>query len=123
MKKLNIILTILLINFLIGNQTHAQSPPKNNLPSKSLHTQYRKTKIEEIEIFYREAGDPKKPTILLLHGFPSSSHMYRDLIELLAPHYHLIAPDYPGFGLSSKPSPEIFTYSFDHIAVILEKFI
>jgi hypothetical protein len=72
MKKLNIILTILLINFLIGNQTHAQLPPKNNPPSKSLHTQYRKTKIGEIEIFYREAGDPKKPTILLLHGFPSS---------------------------------------------------
>lgn len=121
MKKLHIILTILLFNSVIGIQ--AQSPKKTNPSHNSLHTQYRTVKVEDVEIFYREAGDPKKPTILLLHGFPSSSHMYRNLMELLAPHYHLIAPDYPGFGLSSKPLPKIFTYSFDHIAIIMEKFI
>jgi len=84
---------------------------------------YRKTKIDDLEIFYREAGDPKKPAILLLHGFPSSSHMYRNLMEKLAPHYHLIAPDYPGFGLSSSPSPAVFSYTFDHLSEIVEKFI
>ena len=84
---------------------------------------YQKTKIDDLEIFYREAGDPKNPTILLLHGFPSSSHMYRNLMERLAPNYHLIAPDYPGFGLSSSPSPAVFSYTFDHLAEIVEKFI
>lgn len=96
---------------------------KTVISQTSLHTQYLKVKIEDIEIFYREAGDPKKPSILLLHGFPSSSHMYRDLIDLLAPHYHLVAPDYPGFGLSSKPSPAAFDYSFDHLANVMEQFI
>lgn len=91
--------------------------------SRVYHIKYRKTKIDGLEIFYREAGDPKKPVILLLHGFPSSSHMYRNLMERLAPHYHLIAPDYPGFGFSSCPSPATFNYSFDHLAEIVEKFI
>jgi len=86
-------------------------------------TSYRSVKIEEVELFYREAGDPDKPTILLLHGFPSSSHMFRNLIKLLAQDYHLVAPDYPGFGYSSWPSPSAFDYSFDHLAVIIEKFI
>lgn len=86
-------------------------------------TRYHKVQIEDTDIFYREAGDPQQPVILLLHGFPSSSHMFRNLIERLAPHYHLIAPDYPGFGFSGCPSPEVFTYSFDHLAVIMEKFI
>jgi len=86
-------------------------------------TFYRSVKIEDVELFYREAGDPDKPTILLLHGFPSSSHMYRNLIKLLAQDYHLVAPDYPGFGYSSWPSPSAFDYSFDHLAIIIEKFI
>jgi len=84
---------------------------------------YRRVKIEDIELFYREAGDPGRPTILLLHGFPSSSHMFRNLIKLLAQDYHLVAPDYPGFGYSSWPSPSAFNYSFDHLAEIIEKFI
>jgi pimeloyl-ACP methyl ester carboxylesterase len=64
---------------------------------------YRSVDVDGLEIFYREAGDPKSPTILLLHGFPTSSHMFRDLIPLLADRYHLIAPDYPGFGYSARP--------------------
>lgn len=83
---------------------------------------YRTIKIEGLNIFYREAGDPKKPTLLLLHGFPTSSHMFRDLIPLLADEYHLVAPDYPGFGNSDAPSRETFTYTFDHLADIVEKF-
>ncbi len=79
--------------------------------------------VEGLNIFYREAGDPKKPTIVLLHGFPSSSHMYRELLAGLADDYHLIAPDYPGFGNSSFPAPEDFEYSFDRLAHIVDQFL
>jgi pimeloyl-ACP methyl ester carboxylesterase len=75
-------------------------------------------------IFYREAGNNKNaPTILLLHGFPTSSHMFRDLIPALADKFHLIAPDYPGFGYSSMPTVDKFQYTFDHLAEIVDKFI
>ena len=74
-------------------------------------------------IFYREAGDPSKPTILLLHGFPSSSHMYRDLINDLSFGYHLIAPDYPGFGESSHPSVTVYKYTFEQLSTTIEHFI
>ena len=88
-----------------------------------------KTKNQSItvdgqKIFYREAGDKEnKPTILLLHGFPTSSHMFRNIIPALADKFHLIAPDYPGFGYSSMPSLDEFEYTFDHIADIIDKFI
>ncbi|WP_420880652.1 alpha/beta fold hydrolase [Rhodococcus sp. (in: high G+C Gram-positive bacteria)] len=72
------------------------------------------------EVFYREAGDPAKPTIVLLHGFPSSSHMYRNLMAELADEYHLISPDHIGFGRSSMPAVTDFDYSFDHLAEITE---
>jgi len=84
---------------------------------------YQRLMIGNLEIFYREAGDPEKPTLLLLHGFPSSSHMFRNLIDQLSADYHLIAPDYPGFGYSSCPDPSAFDYSFDHLAEIMEQFI
>jgi len=84
---------------------------------------YRTVTIRNVEIFYREAGDPEKPAILLLHGFPSSSHMFRNLIEQLSADYHLIAPDYPGFGYSSCPGPSEFDYSFDHLSEVMELFI
>ena len=64
-------------------------------------------------VFYREAGEPKSPTVLLLHGFPTSSHMYRDLIPLLADGYHLVAPDLPGFGNTVSPPRGQFSYTFD----------
>ncbi|TGV00365.1 alpha/beta fold hydrolase [Flavivirga rizhaonensis] len=83
----------------------------------------KKIKINGIEISYREAGEQNKETILLLHGFPSSSHMYRDIIKLLSDHYHLIAPDYPGFGLSETPSIDKFEYTFENISETIEKFI
>ncbi|GAA4331613.1 alpha/beta hydrolase [Mucilaginibacter gynuensis] len=89
----------------------------------ALCVRYNTVKIGSVDLFYREAGDPDKPTILLLHGFPSSSHMFRNLIEQLSSDYHLIAPDYPGFGYSSCPDPSIFDYSFDHLAEIIEQFI
>jgi len=84
---------------------------------------YKTVTIEDVDIFYREAGDPSRPTLLLLHGFPTSSHMFRDLITELADEYHLVAPDYPGYGFSSMPAVDEFDYSFDNVARIIEAFI
>ena len=84
--------------------------------------QYRKTKVDQVEIFYREAGPKDAPTILLLHGFPTSSHMFRNLIPALADKYHVVAPDYPGFGSSSMPTVDEFEYSFDNLGNVVEKF-
>ena len=83
---------------------------------------YKTVEIEGLDIFYREAGDPRQPTLLLLHGFPTSSHMFRDLIGELADEYHLVAPDYPGYGFSSMPSVEAFDYSFDNVARLIGEF-
>ncbi|MFA5966773.1 MAG: alpha/beta fold hydrolase, partial [Sphingomonas sp.] len=83
---------------------------------------YHVAKVRGLDIFYREAGPVTAPTVLLLHGFPSSSHMFRDLIPLLATRYHVIAPDYPGFGHSSAPSPEAFTYDFPTLANVVDEF-
>jgi len=79
--------------------------------------------VDGVDIFYREAGDKNKPPILLLHGFPSSSHMFRNLINELSDDYYLIAPDYPGFGQSSAPSPGIYSYTFDNLARTVQRFI
>jgi len=84
---------------------------------------YKTITIDGAKIFYREAGETSRPLILLLHGFPSSSHMYRDLINDLADRYHLIAPDYPGFGNSDMPAREAYTYTFDNLSYTIEKFI
>ena len=84
---------------------------------------FKTVEVDGLNIFYREAGNNSKPTILLLHGFPSSSHMYRDLINDLSEDYHLIAPDYPGFGQSSSPLPSVYEYSFDNLAITIDHFI
>ena len=84
---------------------------------------YRSIGIEGLDIFYREAGSANAPTVLLLHGFPSSSRMWEPLLPLLADQYHLIAPDYPGFGHSSAPSTSEFTYTFDRLAQIMDAFV
>jgi pimeloyl-ACP methyl ester carboxylesterase len=83
---------------------------------------HRTVKIEDVDIFYREAGDKNNPTILLMHGFPTDSHMFRNLIPMLSDKFHVIAPDYPGYGQSSAPSVKDFEYSFDHLARIMDKF-
>jgi len=84
---------------------------------------FKTVKLDGLDIFYREAGNKNKPSILLLHGFPSSSHMFRDLINDLSADYHLVAPDYPGFGQSSKPSVSEYEYSFDNLALTISRFI
>lgn len=81
-----------------------------------MSTSYRTLNVRGINVFYREAGRPNSPTLLLLHGFPSSSHMFRDLIPLLAEQYHLVAPDFPGFGQSDMPARGAFSYTFANIA-------
>lgn len=86
-------------------------------------TRYRTVQVDGLSIFYREAGRPDAPTLLLLHGFPSSSRMFEPLISRLADKYHLIAPDYPGFGYSDAPPPQAFTYTFDHLATVIEHFM
>ncbi len=83
---------------------------------------YRSADIDGVRIAYREAGSPAAPKLLLLHGFPSAGHMFRDLIPLLAERFHLVAPDLPGFGLSDMPERDRFTYSFDNIASVIDRF-
>ena len=90
---------------------------------KSSATLHKTVKVNGLNIFYREAGDVKKPTILLLHGYPTSSHMFRNLITDLSVHYHVIAPDYPGFGKSDQPKIKDFDYTFDNMANIVEGFL
>jgi pimeloyl-ACP methyl ester carboxylesterase len=87
----------------------------------SERVSYRTAKIKGLEIFYREAGSPTNPTLLLLHGFPTSSQMFRNLIPQLADCYHLVAPDYPGFGNSSAPPIDKFNYTFDNLADVIDE--
>ena len=96
--------------------TLTQPASADETPRVTYHT----AKIDGLNLFYREAGDASRPTIVLLHGFPSSSHMYRELIPKLAEKYHVIAPDYPGFGYSDQPSVANFAYTFDHLAAVTD---
>jgi len=86
-------------------------------------TQHKTVKVDGVDIFYREAGPKDAPTLLLLHGFPTSSHMFRNLIPQLSDRYHVIAPDYPGFGNSAQPEIGSFDYTFDGLAEIVEGFV
>jgi pimeloyl-ACP methyl ester carboxylesterase len=84
---------------------------------------YRTVTVDGHRVFYRDAGEPTHPALLLLHGFPSSSHMFRNLIPLLADRYHIVAPDLPGFGFSDAPDRAAFDYTFDNLARVIEGFI
>src|SRR3984885_3325895 len=81
---------------------------------------YRTVTVDGLSIFYREAGRRDAPTILLLHGLPSSSRMFQPLLTRLADNYHLVAPDYPGYGHSDWPDPKQFDYTFDHVAAVMD---
>lgn len=88
-----------------------------------VNLRHATVQIDGLDVFYREAGDPSAPTLVLLHGFPTSSVVYRGLMEQLGGEFHLIAPDYPGFGLSSAPSADEWEYTFDHLADVVDKLL
>ena len=90
---------------------------------KTSKVNYRNTQVNGLNIFYREAGRQGAPVVLLLHGYPTSSHMFRNLIPILAENHHIIAPDLPGFGFTDKPDHESFTYTFDNLAAHIQGFI
>ena len=121
LKQFSLMLGVaLLATPIAAEPAEAASSAAYSIPATPIH--YRTIKVDGLDIFYREAGDPKKPTILLLHGFPSSSHMFRDVIPLLADKYHIVAPDYPGFGNSSQPSRADYRYTFDHLYETVDHF-
>lgn len=113
MKKKNYLMLLMLL----------ASIPFFSLAQTKRPANFKILKVDGLDIFYREAGDPSRPTLLLLHGFPSSSHMYRDLIDDLSSLYHLIAPDFPGFGESSHPSPGEYQYTFEQLSITIEHFV
>ena len=100
-----------------GMTAHAEGV---NAPHALPITHYRTTKVDGIDVFYREAGPADGPVVLLLHGFPTSSHMFRNLIPALADRYRVIAPDYPGFGQSAMPDHTRFSYTFAHYATLVD---
>ncbi len=116
LKNASIALALIFLVSLISTSKAAESE------SPTLQVLHRTVKVDGLDIFYREAGPEDAPTVLLLHGFPTSSHMFRNLIPALADKYHVVAPDYPGFGHSSAPSITEFDYTFDNLANVIDKF-
>ena len=101
----------------------AKQEPEQVVQQPQSHPTLHKTvNVGGLDIFYREAGAKDAATILLLHGFPTSSHMFRNLMPALSDQFHLVAPDFPGFGNSAQPPMEEFEYAFDHLAEITEQF-
>jgi pimeloyl-ACP methyl ester carboxylesterase len=90
---------------------------------KTASISFKTAQVDGFKIFYREAGDPQAPAVLLLHGFPTSSHMFRNLIPQLAGDYRVVAPDLPGFGFSDAPDHKAFQYTFDHLAEVIGDFV
>jgi pimeloyl-ACP methyl ester carboxylesterase len=87
-----------------------------------MSVRFNTVDVDGLKVFYREAGDKTRPTLLLLHGFPSASHMFRDLIPQLSDRYRVVAPDLPGFGMTEQPARDKFTYSFENIAKVINRF-
>lgn len=111
-------LSLVVVFVVVSGNAFAQSK-EAPMPQRTL---YRTVKVDGLDIFYREAGPKDVPTLLLLHGLPSSSRMFEPLLTRLAGQFHMVAPDYPGFGHSDAPSPKEFTYTFDNIATVMDHF-
>ena len=111
-----LVVSVMLASFQLLAQAQGKERPMEH------PTLYRTTQIDGLSIFYREAGPKDAPTLLLLHGLPSSSRMFEPLFARLSDRYHLVAPDYPGFGHSDWPDPQTFAYTFDHYAQIMNHF-
>ena len=128
MKNIVLALSILLLLFSCQEQIPLETNNnKSTLPTskknKKTTLKYKTLEVNGINIAYREAGDKNNPTIVLLHGFPASSYQYRKVLTQLSNEYHLIAPDYPGFGNSDFPDAENFSYTFDNIATVIALFL
>jgi pimeloyl-ACP methyl ester carboxylesterase len=125
MKTKNLILSMI-VAVVIANGAKAQSKQNSTSKTQTMETNqihYRNIKANGLNIFYREAGPKDAPTILLLHGYPTSSHMFRNLIPTLSTKYHVLAPDLPGFGFSDMPDHTRFQYTFDNLAATMQSFI
>jgi pimeloyl-ACP methyl ester carboxylesterase len=116
--------TLLLALAAVSTLARAQmSPLKESATPDGARVTYHTTQVDGLKIFYREAGPKNAPALVLLHGYPSSSHMFRNLIPALSDKYHVIAPDYPGFGFSDSPAPEQYAYTFEHLADTVDHFL
>jgi pimeloyl-ACP methyl ester carboxylesterase len=120
-SRLSALAFLFLVLFVAIAAEAADSGPASNLAIATVH--YRSTSVDGVKVFYREAGPVDAPVVLLLHGFPTSSHMFRNLIPLLADRYRVIAPDYPGFGQSDAPDHKAFAYTFAHFADIVDELV
>ena len=116
----NLCLALLAYLMVASFQSPAEAKGRNHRMKQQVF--YRAAKVDGLSIFYREAGPKDAPVVLLLHGLPSSSRMFQPLLTRLADSYHLVAPDYPGFGHSDWPDPKEFNYTFDHIAQVMQGF-
>src|SRR3989441_3800358 len=114
--RMDVVLSMMLAIFHLPVQAQGKERPVKH------PTLYRMIQVDRLSIFYREAGPKDAPTILLLHGLPSSSRMFEPLFARLSDRYHMVAPDYPGFGHSDWPDPKKFVYTFDHIAETMNHF-
>ena len=114
-------MTLLFSIVVVSSQSLARAQEKER--SVKNQTSYRTAQVDGLSIFYSVAGPKDAPTILLLHGLPSSSRMIEPLFSRLSDHYHLVAPDYPGFGHSDWPDPKKFAYTFDHITEVMNHFV
>lgn len=124
MKKTNRVMLLVVFLILACKEIKAQSTLDNStLRQKTQLTKFKTLEVNGVHIAYREAGNPENPTIVLLHGFPSSSHQYRKVLNQLSDTYHLIAPDYPGFGNSDFPDSKDYEYTFDNLAVTINAFL
>lgn len=125
--KLTLALSLFTVTVLTGGLTNAAAaetpePARSNASADEVRVFFRSVKVGDLDIFYREAGSKDAPTLLLLHGFPTSSQMFRNLIPALADEYHVVAPDYPGYGYSSMPPRDKFAYTFDNLAKVIDSF-
>jgi pimeloyl-ACP methyl ester carboxylesterase len=122
-KKTSVVLTLFTAAALAVGLTKpcTAAPAPSTNGAQAIQVLYKTVKIDDLDIFYREAGPKDAPAVLLLHGFPTSSQMFRNLIPLLATRYHVIAPDYPGYGHSSMPPHDKFSYTFDNVARIIDE--
>lgn len=131
MKSIITTIATLLVVAVIGtaatqialSQDAKAAMPTTIAEGKQVEVRYRTVKVGDLDVFYREAGPKDAPAVLLLHGFPTSSHMYRNLIPQLADKYHVVAPDYPGYGQSSMPDRAQFAYTFENLSNVVDDFV